>query len=334
MNKETHRSNGGTCEATRGRASFFQLVRLWIRLSRPEFHLIALLPFVLGNLLAEFYGHPTSLSIMVLGAIGTVLIMLITYYLGEYFDYESDCINRRYNAFSGGSRVLPAGQIRREAPLIAALVLLLPVAAVGLLLHFYFRCGPYTIPLGVLGLAAGVFYSSKPVQWAYHGFGELLIGICYGWLAVNTGYYLQTGSFHLIGTFVALPVMTSIMAVILMNEMPDRDADKAVGKQNLVVLLGPKLSMMLYRFLILLTLLFAFLPSAIAFSFPYHFVPLLLVPIVLRNLIASQEMEKATAKQVESLCEFTLLLNLIVLLLPLTALIYELIRRVYWLNAL
>ncbi len=322
----------GATEA--GRGSSLKRLQLWVKLSRPKFHLVALLPYVFGNLLAEFYGHATSLAIMLLGALGTVLIMLVTYYLGEYFDYETDSINRSFNAFSGGSRVLQTGQMKRTAPLIAALILLLPVAAVGLVLHFHFRCGPYTIPLGVLGLTAGIFYSTKPVQWAYHGFGELLIGICYGWLAVNTAYYLQTGQFHLIGTFVALPIMTSIMAVIVMNELPDREADKAAGKRTLVVMLGTRLSMTLYRLLILLTLLLSFLPAAIAFSFPYHFLPLLLVPVVLKNMLASREVLTGTAEQIESLCAGTLLLNMLVVLMPLISVTYELARRIIWLQTL
>ena len=306
-------------------------LQLWVKLSRPKFHLVGILPYLLGSLLAEFYGHATDWTVMLLGASGVVLIMLVAYYLGEYFDYQTDSINRGFNVFSGGSRVLQTGEVKRSSPLVAALLLLFPVAAVGLVLHFYFRCGAYTIPLGVVGLLAGVFYSAKPVQWGYRGLGELLIGICYGWLAVNTGYYLQTGQFHLVGTFVALPIMTSIVAVIVMNEFPDREADKAVGKRNLVVLLGTRLSLTLYQFLILLTLSLSFLPAAIAFSFPYHFLPLVLVPVVLNNLLASSKLPTGSSQQLESLCAGTLLLNLLVILLPLVSIMYELVRRVIWL---
>jgi len=309
-------------------------LQLWANLSRPKFQLVGILPYVLGALLAEFYGHATNWTVMLLGASGVVLIMLITYYLGEYFDYETDSINRGFNAFSGGTRVLQTGELKRSSALRAALLLLLPVAAIALALQFYFRCGAYTIPLGVVGLSAGVFYSAKPVQWAYHGLGELLIGVCYGWLAVNTGYYLQTGQFHLVGTFVALPIMTSIVAVIVINEFPDREADKATGKRNLVVLLGTRLSLTLYQFLVLVTLSFSFLPAAIAFSFPYHFLPLVLVPVVLNNLLASGKLLTGSSQQLESLCAGTLLLNLLVILLPLVSITYELIRRIIWLQTL
>jgi len=309
-------------------------LQLWAKLSRPQFHIVGILPYLLGSLLAEFYGHATNWTVMLLGGSGVVLIMLVAYYLGEYFDYETDSINRGFNVFSGGSRVLQTGEVKRASPLVAALLLLLPVTAIGLALHFHFRCGAYTIPLGVVGLSAGIFYSAKPVQWAYRGLGELLIGICYGWLAVNTGYYLQTGQFHLVGTFVALPIVTSIMAVIVINEFPDREADKAVGKRNLVVLLGTRLSLTLYQFLVLLTLSFSFLPAAIAFSFPYHFLPLVLVPVVLNNLLASGKVLTGSSKQLESLCAGTLVLNLLVILLPLVSVIYELVRRVVWLLTL
>lgn len=309
-------------------------LKLWVKLSRPQFHLIGILPYVLGYLLAVFYGHDVNSSVMLLGASGVALIMLIAYYLGEYFDYETDSANRGFNVFSGGSRVLQTGEIRRSSPLVAALLLLFPVAGIGVVLHFYYRCGAYTIPLGLLGLSAGVFYSAKPVQWAYQGLGELLIGVSYGWLTVNTGYYLQTGQFNIIGTFVALPIMTSAMAVILINEFPDREADKTVGKRNLVVLLGTRLASTLYQLLILLTLSFAFLPAVVAFSFPYQFLPLILVPLVLNNMLKSLELPGGDSKQLESVCAGTLILNLLVALLPLVSLTYELARQVIWLQLL
>ena len=324
------------CEAPQAIAALIPLRRLslWVKLSRPQFQLVGILPYVLGYLLAVFYGHDVNPAVMLLGASGVVLILLITYYLGEYFDYETDSINRSFNVFTGGTRVLQTGEIKRSSPLVAALLLLFPVAGIGLVLHFHYRCGAYTIPLGIIGLSAGIFYSAKPVQWAYHGLGELLIGVCYGWLTVNTGYYLQTGQFHLIGTFVALPIMTSAMAVIVINEFPDREADKTVGKRNLVVLLGTRLSSTLYQLLILLTLSFAFLPAVVAFSFPYQFLPLILVPLVLNNMLKSLELPSGSSKQMESVCAGTILLNLLVSLLPLVSLTYELARQVLWLQML
>ncbi len=334
MNDEKLSSTYVITQESPGQSARFGKLWLWFNLSRPKFQLVGLLPYILGYLLASFYGYSTSWQAMVLGGLGVMFIMLVTYYLGEYFDYEGDTINRSFNAFSGGTRVLQTGQLKRSYALIAALLLLIPIAAIGLALQFNYNCGPYTLLLGALGIAAGAFYSAKPVQWAYHGFGEALIGFSYGWLTVNTGYYLQTGRFNLVGTLVALPIMTSIAAVVLINEFPDYEADKAVQKHNLVVLLGPSLALVLYYILILSTLTFSFFTAVVAFSFPYQFLPLILVPVVLKNLLDAQSGRAATPKGLESLCAGTLLLNMLVILLPLACVILELARQIIWLEAL
>jgi len=61
---------------------------------------------------------------------------------------------------------------------------------IGLILQFYYKTGPWTIPLGVIGMITGFFYSTPPPRWVKRGIGELLIGFCYGWLPVAAAFYL------------------------------------------------------------------------------------------------------------------------------------------------
>ena len=314
-------------QSSKSKRRLAKSIRPWIRLSRPGFHLVGLLPFVLGSMLAAFYGYPVSFPVVVLGALGVFLIMLVTYYIGEYFDYEGDCLNEDFNAFSGGSRVLQAGVVSRRTPLLVAIGLLPAVVTIGFVLQFVFYCGPLTIYLGLLGLCAGIFYSAKPVQWAYHGLGELVIGLCYGWLTVNSGYYLQTGIFSPIGTVMSLPIATSIMAVIIANEFPDADADRRVGKTSLVVLLGREVAALTFRILLYLTLAFSFLSAVCAFSFPYFFLPLILVPAVIVISLESLELPKGKPADVERICSNAVIFNLLVTMIPFASLIYEILKR-------
>jgi len=41
-------------------------------------------------------------------------------------------------------------------------------------------------------MVAGYFYTAKPIQLAYRGFGEFFIGFVIGGMTVLIGYYLQT----------------------------------------------------------------------------------------------------------------------------------------------
>jgi 1,4-dihydroxy-2-naphthoate octaprenyltransferase len=220
----------------------------WLALSRPPFHSVGVLPFILGGVLAWRQAGAFRWDVCAWGTLGVVLVMLATYYGGEYWDYAEDSLSARWgpSRFAGGSRVLQRGLLPRHAALWASLASLLLAVGVGLILQLGYRTGPWTIPLGVLGMLGGFFYSTRPVRWVNRGWGELWIAFCYGWLPVAVGYYLQTGKIAPLVHWLAVPIGLTIFNVILLNEFPDYPADLATGKANLVVRLGRERASGLY----------------------------------------------------------------------------------------
>ena len=220
----------------------------WIALSRPPFHSVGVLPFVLGGVLAWRLDGAFRWDVCAWGTLGVVLVMLATYYAGEYWDYTEDTLSARLgpSRFAGGSRVLQHGLLPRRAALWASLVSLLLALGVGLILQLGYRTGPWTIPLGILGMMGGFFYSTRPVRWVSTGIGELWIAFCYGWLPVAVGYYLQVGRIAPLVHWLAIPTGLTIFNVILLNEFPDYPADREAGKRNLLVRLGPERGSVLY----------------------------------------------------------------------------------------
>ena len=78
------------------------------------------------------------------------------------------------------------------------------------------------------------------------GVGEIFIGFCYGWLPVASAYYIQTATIAPIIHWMWLPIGLSIFNVILLNEFPDYEADKAAGKKNLLYRIGKQKGMFVY----------------------------------------------------------------------------------------
>jgi 1,4-dihydroxy-2-naphthoate octaprenyltransferase len=220
----------------------------WLALSRPPFHSVGVLPFVLGGLLVWRQEGVFHWDIFVWGAVGVVLVMLATYYAGEYWDYAEDSISGRLgpSRFAGGSQVLTRGRLPRRAPFWASLISLLLAGGVGLVLRLAYRTGPWTIPLGIVGMLGGFFYSTRPLRWVSRGWGELWIAFCYGWLPVAVGYYLHVGGIAPLVHWLAPAVGLTIFNVILLNEFPDYLADLEAGKTNLVVRMGPQRASRLY----------------------------------------------------------------------------------------
>lgn len=220
----------------------------WLALSRPPFHTVGVLPFALGGVVAWRMEGIFDWGVFVWGGFGVVLVMLASYYAGEYWDYREDSLSARSrrNRFSGGSQVVQRGLLPRRAPLWGSLVsLALALGVAGILLVRY-DTGLWAIPFGALGLLGGFFYSARPIRWVRLGLGELWIAFCYGWLPVAVGCYLQAGHIARLVHWLAVPIGLTIFNVILLNEFPDHAADSAAGKRNLVVRLGRERSSTLY----------------------------------------------------------------------------------------
>jgi len=222
-------------------------------LSRLPFLLPGLAALTTGIAIAAVEGYNLDSWFVSLSVLGLALIMLATYYFNEYFDYEGDLLNRRFIKFSGGSRALPDAMVPRRIARIAGwgtVAILVVIASVYLAL--FFDDYPLLLPMALFGAFCGIFYSHPPFQWAYTGIGEIVIGGCYGVLALVSGYYIASGELDSRMIAVGIPASLTIFCVIVANEFPDYEADKAVDKRNLVVRLGLKRASVMYAVAMLL----------------------------------------------------------------------------------
>jgi len=287
-------------------------LRGFLVLSRLPFLLPGLVALISGIGIGAMEGHELNSGFVGLSVLGLALIMLATYYFNEYFDYEGDVINRRFIKFSGGSRALPDAMVPRKTARIAGwstVGVLATIAATYLVL--YFEDYPLLLPMALFGAFCGIFYSHPPFQWAYHGIGEILIGGCYGVLALVSGYYIASGELDLRMVVVGIPASITIFCVIVANEFPDYDADKAVNKRNLVVRLGLKKASAMYAIAMLLVY-----PSMLV-TMLVHLEPNVIfagIPVLVLTLAAAVDTLKGGYLKTDSqtrISGITLLTNLI-----------------------
>ncbi|MEA2005393.1 MAG: prenyltransferase [Acidobacteriota bacterium] len=286
----------------------------FFKLARAPFHLVGILPFAAGSILANHIYGGFRTDVFLLGLAAVILIQAATYLNGEYFDYDVDELSAQHekNRFSGGSQVLQKGIIPRKAALYAAWAAAIGAILIGLYICFPLGFGWTPLLLGAFGFIAGFFYSSKPFQWAYMGIGEGLIGVCYGWLPVAVAFFLQQKRFHPAVHLCSLPIIFSIFNVIFINEFPDYIADRALGKKTLVVRLGKEISGKFYAVISIITgitLVLAlwglglFTPLVLLLAAP------VLAVAILNASWAFREYYKDRVK-LERLCAMTLIVNL------------------------
>lgn len=281
-------------------------------MSRPPFHIVGILPFVLGTVLAHRLMQKFNLPVFVLSFFAIVMIMLVTYYNGEYYDIREDkrSAELNKNMFSGGSQVIAQNYLPGKYAKIGSLAALGVAVIIGILLQFYFKTGILTIALGFIGIFLGFFYSNPPIRWVSRGVGEILIGFCYSWLPVAVAYYLQTQNFNKLILWISVPIGLTIFNVVLINEFPDYEADKEFGKKNIVVRTGKTNSSIIY--VIAMVAVWIFYGLSLFFGAPllglYCSTPFFLISIFI--IISMFKKSYLDNRKLEKLCGLTLVINI------------------------
>jgi len=280
---------------------------------RLPFHLVGVMPFALGTVIAWRRTGAFRGDIFALGVTSVVMIMLATYAAGERWDEREDKrsqMRQVKSRFAGGSGTVVRGEVSRRAALATSVISLVLAASIGVILQTVYRTGSWTVPLGAIGIVGGFFYSTPPIRWVSRGIGELWIGLCYGWLPIVVAAYLQTGSFLPWASITALPVGLSIFNVILLNEFPDYDADRAAGKRNLLVRLGPRTVVRIH------TGVCAALLASTVWIVTLGWTPLVLLPVAPVLLLAAAVAGAVAAggwrdpHRLERLCAGNIIVNL------------------------
>lgn len=177
---------------------------------------------------------------LVLTVLGVFCVEVAKNASGEVVDYDSGTdlaiTEADRSPFSGGKRVLVDELLSRRQTWAIAGCFFLAAICIGLIIAIYRDSRVFGI--GVLGIALAWYYHGGYLRLSYRGLGELAVALAYGPVVVGGAYLVQTGqlSAPLLHVSAALGLLVS--AFLWINQFPDYAADKAAGKNNLVVRLG------------------------------------------------------------------------------------------------
>ncbi len=222
----------------------------FLQLTRPVFLLGGGLLYGLGLAIAVSQGVALDPARAALGQLLVTSVQLTAQYANEYCDLESDRLNaRNRTSFSGGSGVLAAGRLAPRTALMAArmcafvaLILIASLAAVE----------PLAALVGALALFGSWFYSAPPFALMSSGWGEISASLIVSVLTPLTSYVLQARRIDPVLLIVCAPLALIHWAMLIAFELPDFDADAAVGKRTQTVRLGRGKAALLHNTLIAL----------------------------------------------------------------------------------
>jgi 1,4-dihydroxy-2-naphthoate polyprenyltransferase len=221
--------------------------KAWVMAARPQTLPAAAAPVIVGSGLAVYAGVFAPLAAL-MAVVGAALIQIGTNFANDYYDAikGADTDDRE-----GFTRVTQSGLIAPERVKLATIV----TFALAILSGTYLVSigGVPILVIGLVSVFCGWAYTGGPYPLGYHGLGDLFVFVFFGLVAVTGTYYVQAAA-HLAaqpfpttipeGTvtreaiLASLPVAGVSTAIIVVNNIRDRETDARTGKRTLAVRLG------------------------------------------------------------------------------------------------
>lgn len=215
--------------------------------TRPKFFPASTLPVLAGTAWGFSTTSNFNLPLFMLALFATVSVHAASNVLNDVADESggTDQQNEdRIYPYTGGSRFIQTG-IMSAIEMARLGMSLLALAAIAGLALIFLR-GPMVLYFGLAGVALGVVYSLGPLRLSSLGIGETAVAIAFGVLPVAGAAWLQGAALDVPLLLYTLPISAWVAAILLINEVPDIDADGSTGKRTLPVRLGLRSTALLY----------------------------------------------------------------------------------------
>jgi len=189
-----------------------------------------------------------NLGLVLLTFVGALAAHVSVNAFNEYFDFRSGLDQKAGRTpFSGGSGTLQQRPDLARWALGVAVATLAITAAIGLFLVSL--QGWELIPIGVLGLFVIVAYT----PWLTRNPLSALLacGFGFGTLMINGTSFALTSSFTWTAFTASMIEFFQGNALLILNQFPDVEADRAVGRRNLPIVIGRKKSSYVYALFLL-----------------------------------------------------------------------------------
>jgi 1,4-dihydroxy-2-naphthoate octaprenyltransferase len=300
--KQTKRTNPAKASAASGNPAKVRraTARDWIAGARLRTLSLAISPVALGTAIAYVtQGYNLALALLCLGV--AVFLQIGVNFANDYSDGVRGTDAQRV----GPSRLTGSGAARPRTVLTVALVFFGLGAGAGIAIVVLTGIW-WLLAVGAVAIVAAWFYTGGKLPYGYLGLGELVAFIFFGLVATigTTFVQIQQVPFEawlagsLAGLFAA--------AIMLVNNIRDREQDARVGKKTLAVRIGNLPARIL--FVVMLLGAYGFIvPFALIYVWaPMVFFTLLIsAPVVLIVLLAKTPGELVLALKLTSLAALT-----------------------------
>lgn len=218
-------------------------LRAWLLAARPKTLTGAAVPVMLGCGLAAADGGFVLLPAVLCFAFA-FLMQIDANLINDLWDYlkGSDGEDRL-----GPERACAQGWITPKSMRLGIAATTLAACAAGCGLIAY--GGWWLIAVGAACVLFAFLYTAGPYPLAYHGWGDLLVLLFFGFVPVGCTYYVLCGGWTWPVAAVSAACGLVIDTLLMVNNYRDCEQDARNGKRTLVVRIGKRAGQRLYLLL-------------------------------------------------------------------------------------
>ena len=217
---------------------------------RPPFLVLTPACVLLGIGVAYYQSGRVDLLQAVIVLIGAIGAHISVNALNEYFDFRSGLdLRTQRTPFSGGSGTLAAQPAMAPKALATGIVALAITAAVGL--YFTLVRGAALLPLGLAGMLIIVVYTVWLTR--YPLFCLIVPGLGFGTFMVMGTAFALSGEYSWSAFVASLVPFFLVSNLLLLNQFPDVEADRSIGRRHYPIVVGRRSSSWIYIAFLILT---------------------------------------------------------------------------------
>jgi 1,4-dihydroxy-2-naphthoate polyprenyltransferase len=256
-------------------------IQAWILASRVRTLPAAAVPVTVGTAISHAVGRvawPAALCAL----FGALAIQIATNFANDVFDAEkgADGPNRL-----GPPRAVSSGWITARQMKLAMIVAFAAATAAGV--YLVTVGGWPVVAIGVASIISGIAYTGGPYPLGYNGLGDVFVFIFFGPVAVLGTVWVQLQIAPAFAWWLSLPIGMLAAAILVVNNLRDRDTDVVVGKRTLAVRFGRRAALLQYASLLVATFAIT-IAVAVAYRTYWLMLPLLCAPIAVARYRALQ----------------------------------------------
>ncbi|HEX4402612.1 MAG TPA: 1,4-dihydroxy-2-naphthoate polyprenyltransferase [Galbitalea sp.] len=269
----------------------------WIAGARLRTLPLSIAPVILGTAAAHTAIAPWAWWRIALAFAVAVCLQIGVNYANDY----SDGVRGTDKYRLGPSRLTGSGAAKPRTVLTVAIVFFALSAIAGTILVIHI--GQYwLLAVGAVCILAAFFYTGGKRPYGYVGLGELFVFVFFGLVATAGTTYVQAGSVNFESWTSGVAIGLIACAVLMVNNIRDREQDKMAGKRTLAVLIGGRASRIVFAVMLLLPFVILIYFVLLYSNAPYtYFALFLALPAVLITLTAKTPQELVLALQLTSL---------------------------------